>query len=45
MGTNNIGQMLYIYQAAKNKNYDFNETNKSLFPTVYIDGQLVSQLS
>ena len=45
MGTKNIGQMLYVYHASKNLNYEFNETNKSLFPTVYIDGELITQLA
>lgn len=45
MGTKDISQMLYVYQAAGGNNFEFNETNKSLFPTVYVDGELITQLS
>lgn len=45
MGTKAAGQMLYLYRAAGRALYSFDENTKNLFPTVYVDGELITQLA
>ena len=47
MGTKNGEQMLYVYQAATGsyKNISFGSDTKQFFPTVYVNGELITQLA
>lgn len=45
MGTQGAGQMLYVYRAKDGKNFTFDADTKAFFPTVYVDGELASQLA
>jgi len=45
MGTKTVGQMLYLYRAAGGALYSFDENTKNLFPTVYVNGELITQLA
>jgi len=45
MGTQAVGQMLYVYRAKDNTNFVFNADTKAFFPTVYVDGELIAQLA